>query len=478
MDKYQPTIGIEIHTQLATKSKMFCSCDNASVDAKPNTNICPVCLALPGTLPVINKGAVELAIIMGLGFNAKIAKHTSFDRKNYFYPDSPKGYQITQMDEPIIQQGYVEILIDGEFKRIGIHHAHLEEDAGKSTHPAGVDYTLVDFNRAGTPLVEIVSDPDMHSPIEAKRYLQEVYAIVTRLDVTHGDLQHGNFKFDLNVSVSRDSSLGTRTELKNLNSFRNAERALTYEIQRQVEVLESGQKVKQETRGFDDTKGVTFSQRGKEFAHDYRYFPEPDLPPLVLTDDFIQASQARIKNIKLPIDIRRQLIEAGLNEKEQDILISQPTTCDIYLDAVQKTKDNKSHKQVLNFLIGDYQAWLSDNLSIESKLTGSNLAELINQIDTGAISLKAAKDIFVEVILGNSPNDIIKDRGIAQISDDSELEAIIKKIITDNPKAVADYKSGNDKALGFFVGQVMAATKGQANPGKTNQLVLKLLSSN
>ncbi|MDQ5943669.1 MAG: aspartyl-tRNA(Asn)/glutamyl-tRNA(Gln) amidotransferase subunit [Patescibacteria group bacterium] len=478
MNKYQPTIGIEIHTQLATKSKMFCGCDNASVDAEPNTNICPVCLALPGSLPVINKGAVELAIIMGLGFNAKIAKHTSFDRKNYFYPDSPKGYQITQMDEPIIQEGYVEILIDGEFKRIGIHHAHLEEDAGKSTHPAGADYTLVDFNRAGTPLVEIVSDPDMHSPIEAKRYLQEVYAIVTRLGVTHGDLQHGNFKFDLNVSISSDSKLGTRTELKNLNSFRNAERALTYEIQRQIEVLESGQKVEQETRGFDDTKGVTFSQRGKEFAHDYRYFPEPDLPPLVLTDSFIKSSQAHIKDIKLPIDIRKQLIDAGLSEKEQDILISQPTTCDIYLDAVQKTKNAKSHKQVLNFLIGDYQAWLSDNLSVESKLTGNNLAELINQIDSGAISSKTAKDIFPEVILGNSPDKIIKDQGITQISDDSELENIIKEIITNNPKAVADYKSGNEKALGFFVGQVMAATKGQANPGKTNQLVLKLLGDN
>lgn len=230
--KYTPTIGIEIHTQLATKSKMFCGCDNASVDAEPNTNVCPVCLAMPGSLPVINKGAVELAIRMGYGLNAKIATNTSFDRKNYFYPDSPKGYQITQMDQPIIQNGHVEILINGEFKRIGVHHAHLEEDAGKSTHPQGADYSLVDFNRAGTPLVEIVSDPDMHTPQEAKRYLQEVYAIVTSLGVTHGDLQHGNFKFDLNISVSNTNKLGTRTELKNLNSFRNAERALTFEIKR------------------------------------------------------------------------------------------------------------------------------------------------------------------------------------------------------------------------------------------------------
>lgn len=470
--KYTPTIGIEIHTQLATKSKMFCGCDNASIDAEPNTNVCPVCLALPGTLPVINKGAVELAIRMGYGLNAKIAEHTSFDRKNYFYPDSPKGYQITQMDQPIIQNGYVEILVDGKLKKIGIHHAHLEEDAGKSTHPVGADYTLVDFNRAGTPLVEIVSEPDMHTPVEAKRYLQEIYAIVTSLGVTHGDLQHGNFKFDLNISVSDTDKLGTRTELKNLNSFRNAERALVYEIDRQIEVLESGQPIEQETRGFNDTKGTTFSQRGKEFAHDYRYFPEPDLPPLVLTPDFIKSNQAEIKNIDLPIIIRKHLIEQGLSEKEQDILISQPATCNIYFEAVKSTKQ---HKQVLNFLIGDYQAWLSDNAVSESKLTGKNLADLLLQVEQGTISSKAAKDIFTEIVLGKSALDIIQSKGLIQISDDSELELIIQKIIDDNPKAVADYKSGNQKTLGFFVGQVMAATKGQANPGKTNQLVLKLL---
>lgn len=472
-DKYTPTIGIEIHTQLATKSKMFCGCDNASIDAEPNTNICPVCLAYPGSLPVINKAAVELAVRMGYGLNAKIATLTSFDRKNYFYPDSPKGYQITQMDQPIIQNGYVDIIVEGEFRRIGIHHAHLEEDAGKSTHPSGADYSLVDFNRAGTPLVEIVSDPDMHSPLEAKRYLQEVYAIVTRLGVTHGDLQHGNFKFDLNVSVSNNDKLGTRTELKNLNSFRNAERALVYEIKRQIEVLESGHQIEQETRGFDDTKGITFSQRGKEYAHDYRYFPEPDLPPLELKPEFIKSIQDEIKKIELPITLRKRLIEQGLSEKEQDILISQTKTSKIYFDAI---KDTKSHKQVLNFLIGDYQAWLADNNEENSKLSGSNLAELLNQVESGAISSKVAKDLFVDIILGASANQLIKDKGIVQISDDTELETVIKKIIENNPKAVADYKSGNQKALGFFVGQVMAATKGQANPGKTNQLVLKLLS--
>ena len=476
--KYTPTIGIEIHTQLATKSKMFCGCDNASVDAEPNTNVCPVCLAMPGSLPVINKGAVELAIRMGYGLNAKIATNTSFDRKNYFYPDSPKGYQITQMDQPIIQNGHVEILINGEFKRIGVHHAHLEEDAGKSTHPQGADYSLVDFNRAGTPLVEIVSDPDMHTPQEAKRYLQEVYAIVTSLGVTHGDLQHGNFKFDLNISVSNTNKLGTRTELKNLNSFRNAERALTFEIKRQIEVLESGQQIEQETRGFNDALGTTFSQRGKEFAHDYRYFPEPDLPPLVLEPKLIESIQDSVRDIELPLSIRKRLIELGLSEKEQDILITQPSTCNIYFEAIDNIKNKEQNKQVLNYLIGDYQAWLSDNTAYKSKLKGASLAELLNQVDSGTISSKAAKDIFVEIILGASADKLIKDKGLVQISDDSELELIIQKIIDDNPKAVADYNAGNEKALGFFVGQVMAATKGQANPGKTNQLVLKLLDRN
>ena len=476
MKKYLPTIGIEIHTQLATKSKMFCGCNNASVDAEPNTNVCPVCLALPGTLPVVNKGAIELAIQMAYGLNAKINQHTSFDRKNYFYPDSPKGYQITQMDEPILYDGYVEVLVDGKFKRIGIHHAHLEEDAGKSTHPAGVDYSLVDFNRAGTPLVEIVSEPDMHTPNEAKRYLQEVYAIVTRLGVTHGDLQHGNFKFDLNVSVSDSDKLGTRTELKNLNSFRNAERALTYEIKRQIEVLNSGQSVEQETRGFDDSKGITFSQRGKEFAHDYRYFPEPDIPPLNLTDDFISQVQDRVKEVILPIRIRQQLIEQGLAEKEQDILIAQPKTCDIYFEATKNLQDKSLRKQVTNFLMGDYQAWLSNHNDEDSKLSGKNLAELISLVGQDKISSKAAKDIFPDVITGQSPTNIINKKGLAQVSDDQELEKIIIDVISNNPKAVEDFKNGNQKALGFFVGQVMAATKGQANPGKTNQLVLKLLS--
>lgn len=471
MSKYTPTIGIEIHTQLATKSKMFCGCDNDSRKAKPNTNICPVCMALPGTLPVVNKGAVEMAIKLAKGFNAEVAKVTSFDRKNYFYPDSPKGYQITQMDQPIIQNGYVEILVGGEFKKIGIHHAHLEEDAGKLTHPENADYSLVDFNRAGTPLVEIVSEPDIKSAEEAKRYLQEVYNIVTSLGICNGDMEHGNFKFDLNVSVSDTDKFGIRTELKNLNSFRNAERALNYEIQRQIDLLEEGEKIEQETRGWNDAKGKTFSQRSKEEANDYRYFPEPDIPPIKLSNDFISQVQSEIS--VLPIDVRRELNELKLNMDEQDILIGQPKTIEIFQQAYIALKKPELIKKAVNWLVGDYQAILASKKA--SKLSGQNLVELIKLVEKGEISSKIAKEIFPKVCEGQNPNNIIESEGLKQVSDDNELETIIKKVIEQNPKPVADYKGGNDRVIPFFVGQVMKETKGQANPTKVNELVIKLL---
>lgn len=471
MSKFTPTIGIEIHTQLSTNSKMFCSCDNDSRKAKPNTNICPVCMALPGTLPVVNKGAVEMAIKLAKGFNAKVATNTSFDRKNYFYPDSPKGYQITQMDQPIIQNGYVEILVAGEFKKIGIHHAHLEEDAGKLTHPEGADYSLVDFNRAGTPLVEIVSEPDIKSAEEAKRYLQEVYNIVTSLGICGGDMEHGNFKFDLNVSVSATDEFGTKVELKNLNSFRNAERALNYEIARQTDMLENGEKVEQETRGWNDTKGKTFSQRSKEEANDYRYFPEPDIPPLELKDDFVGQVSSEVGT--LPIEVRKELHELGLNVEEQDILIAQPKTIEIFQQAYIALKKPELVKKAVNWLVGDYQAILSR--SKKSKLSGQALVDLIKLVESGEISSKIAKEIFPKVVAGESPQLTIEKEGLRQVSDDSELEGIIQTIIAQNPKPVADYKAGNEKVVAFFVGQVMKETRGQANPTKVNELVVKLL---
>lgn len=472
--QFVPTIGIEIHVQLATKSKMFCGCDNDSRASEPNTNICPVCMALPGTLPVLNKRAVELAIKLGLGINAKIAEFTKFDRKNYFYPDSPKGYQISQFDKPIVHDGQVEILIDGEFKKIGIERAHLEEDAGKLIHPDGVTYSLVDLNRAGTPLVEIVSRPEIHSPEEAKRYLQEIYNIAMTLGITNGDLEHGNFKFDLNVSVSNDpDKLGTRTELKNLNSFRNAERALTYEIERQISILESGGIIDQETRGWNDAKAITFSQRGKEEAHDYRYFPEPDLPPLVIKDTMVAAIKKGVG--VMPIEVRRELQSIGVRSDEQDILIGQPKTVELFFETKAALSDKKLEKKVINWLVGDYQAILASKSILKDRLSADNLVALIELVDKGKISSKIAKDIFVEVVNGKTPDEIIESRGLSQISDTKELESIIKDLLKANPKAVADYKNGNTKALGFFVGQIMKETKGQANPGVVNTILLQYL---
>lgn len=486
MSDYKPTIGIEIHVQLATKSKMFCACDNDSVTAPPNTNICPICLAYPGTLPLPNAQAVQLAIRLGHGLNANIRETTKFDRKNYFYPDNPKGYQITQFDQPIVEQGYVEIFVDGAFRKVRVERAHLEEDAGKLTHPAGKDYSLVDLNRAGTPLLEIVSYPDMHSPYEARRYLEEVYAIATTLGVTHGDMQHGNMKFDLNVSISKDDALGTRTELKNLNSFRNAERALTYEITRQIEILEKGGVIEQETRGFDDAKGKTFSQRSKEEAHDYRYFPEPDIPPIVVTKSMLE-KEAHIKTIPLPIEIRRELVELGLSLDEQDVLIKQKNTSQFFAET-RRLVGEKGERKLVNWLVGEYQAWIkqqthSDDVdsfvasTITTPFTPQQLADLIALELSGDISSSQAKQIFAEICTSSdSPAEIMQRLGIEQISDEGALAAIIEKIVEANPQAVADFKAGQAKALGFFVGQVMKETQGQANPQLVNKLVREKLS--
>jgi aspartyl-tRNA(Asn)/glutamyl-tRNA(Gln) amidotransferase subunit B len=430
-------------------------------------------LALPGALPVPNRRAVELAIKLGLGINANINELSRFDRKNYFYPDSPKGYQITQMDLPIVTDGKVEILIDGEFRTIRVNRAHLEEDAGKSIHPAGKAYSLVDLNRAGTPLLEIVSEPDMHSPLEARRYLQEIYNIATTLGVTRGDLQHGNFKFDLNVSVSDTENLGTRTELKNLNSFRHAEKALTYEIQRQIELIEKGETVVQETRGYNDAKGITVSQRGKEEAHDYRYFPEPDIPPVVVTIKMIESARKDIS--VLPIEVRRELIELGLNVDEQDVLIGQVKTMEIFQAARSKVSDQKDTKRLVNWLVGDYQAWLAEHSEQESRLSGEALADLVNLITSNTISNAIAKDIFADVIAGGWPQEIVDKRGLAQLSDDSAIEQIIRDVISQNPQAKADYAAGKPQAIGFLMGQIMKASKGQANPSKAQALLATIL---
>lgn len=475
MSDYIATIGIEIHVQLNTKSKMFCPCDNDSVNAKPNTHICPVCMGYPGTLPVANRRAIEDAIKIGLSLNAKITKFTKFDRKNYFYPDLPKGYQISQFDQPIVGSGYVEILIDNKFKKIEINRAHLEEDAAKLIHPVGADYSLVDFNRSGTPLVEIVSEPDISTPIEAKRYLQEIYNIVMSLGITNGDMEHGNFKFDLNVSVREkgQKELGNKVELKNLNSFRNAQRALTFEIHRQTELLKEGSAVEQETRGWDDAKAHTYPQRTKEESHDYRYFPEPDLPPLTIDKKTVESVKKSI-NI-LPIDVRKELQEIGLSAEKQDILVSQPYTAEVFNNCYKILGANHS-KTAANWLVGDYQALLSNEGSIQSKLTGENLAELIKMVEDNKISTKIAKEIFADVAKGKKPSEIVEEKKLSQMSDANKLEDLVSKIIKENPQAKKDYNSGKQQALGFVVGQVMKQTKGQANPRMVNQIVVKLLN--
>jgi len=467
-------IGAEIHIQLATKSKMFCSCDNDSINRQPNTNICPICLGYPGTLPVINKEAVQMAIKMGLALNAQIAHLTKFDRKNYFYPDLPKGYQISQFDQPIVGKGYVQILVNNRFKKIGITRAHLEEDAAKLIHPVNADYSLVDFNRSGTPLIEVVSEPDMQNAYQAKRFLQEIYNIAMSLKITNGDMEHGNFKFDLNISVRplHQKELGTKVEIKNLNSFRNAERALNFEINRQIQLIKQGKKIEQETRGWDDAKGITVLQRSKEESQDYRYFPEPDLPPLKISKSMIDDLKKEMP--VLPIEVRRELKSIGLGEIEQDILISQPQTALIFNDCYQLVGSNLS-QQAANWLVGDYQALINKWGEKNSHLTGQNLAQLIKLVDEGKISTKMAKDIFPDVVRGEKPSDIIQRQNLNQISDSQALEDIVKSVISSNPQAQQDFKLGKQQALGFLVGKVMEKTKGQANPRLTSQIMLKLL---
>jgi len=470
--QYKTTIGIEIHVQLNTKTKMFCSCDNDSRSSEPNTNICPVCLGFPGTLPVINGAAVRSAIKLGLALNAQIATDTKFDRKNYFYPDLPKGYQISQFDQPIVGEGHVELLVDGEWQTIGVERAHLEEDAAKLIHPAGKDYSLVDYNRGGTPLIEIVSKPEIHSPAAAKRYLQEIYNIAMSLGITDGDMEHGNFKFDLNVSVSDTDKLGAKVELKNLNSFRNAERALSFEIKRQIEMKNNGETIDQETRGWDDAKSRTFSQRGKEMAHDYRYFPEPDLPPLKVTSAMID--EVRTTLPALPLEVRKRLHELGISSDDQDLLIGQPQTLQIFDDAADELQKPELVKKAVNWLVGDYQPQVVVG---NQQLSGKNLAQLILLVESGDISSKIAKDIFSDVTKGQAPEVIVQERGLKQVSDTGELETIIREVLDKNPQAIEDYRAGKAQALGFLVGQVMAATRGQANPGLANKLLVEYLQT-
>ena len=475
--KYVPTIGIECHVQLKTKTKLFAAVDNDARDKQPNTTVSPICFGLPGTLPVLNEAAIEFGIRAGLALNAEINPVISFDRKHYFYPDLPKGYQITQMYQPIIIGG--SIVLPGLDKTVKIHHAHLEEDAGKNTHPVGVDYSLVDLNRAGTPLLEIVSEPDMHSAKEAKAYVRELYLRMKYSNVSDVDLYHGNMRFDVNVSVapSGQDELGIRAEVKNLNSFKSVEKAALFEIDRQIALLEKGESVIQETRGWDEAKQRTVSQRGKEFAHDYRYMPEPDVPPVAISSE--QVSVIKKDMPILPPEIRELLRNAGLHADQIETLLNQQELLEILLSVqIQTSKDQL--RKIANWLSVDVQGYIQEKTGYDFtklKLTGQNLMHLTNLVQQSSISSSSAKEIiYVLIEKGGETEKIAQELNLMQVSNTAELEEIVSTVIEANESAAQDVRNGEAKAIGFLVGQVMKESKGQANPQIVNKILRDKLS--
>ncbi|GGG16870.1 Asp-tRNA(Asn)/Glu-tRNA(Gln) amidotransferase subunit GatB [Paenibacillus aceti] len=473
--KYETVIGLEVHVELHTKSKIFCGC-STEFGAPPNSHTCPVCLGHPGVLPVLNRQAVDYAMKAAMALNCEIGDVCKFDRKNYFYPDSPKAYQISQYDQPIGQNGYIDIEVDGYTKRIGITRLHLEEDAGKLTHVDGGYASLVDFNRVGTPLVEIVSEPEISSPEEAKAYLEKLRAIMQYCDVSDVKMEEGSMRCDANVSLRPhgQKEFGTRAELKNMNSFRGVQRGLEYEQYRQAEILDEGGEVIQETRRWDDAQGKTFSMRGKEEAHDYRYFPDPDLVRLYIDEDW----KARIRSTipELP-DARkaRYTKEYGLPDYDAGVITSSKPLADLFEDSLKHTSDAKS---VSNWMMGELLGYLNSNgLELaEVKLTGQGLGEMINLIDKGTISSKIAKTVFKEMLQsGKLPQQIVEEQGLVQISDEGAIMAIVQEVVAANPASVQDYQAGKEKAIGFLVGQVMKQSKGKANPGLVNKLLVEVL---
>ena len=474
-EKYEVVIGLEVHAQLKTNSKIFAP-DGCEFGNEQNTQISPITLGMPGVLPVLNKAVVDMGILTGLALNCEIAEKCKFDRKQYFYPDLPKGYQISQYDEPICGKGY--LMVNG--KKIGITRAHLEEDAGKLVHAgadglAGSSYSLVDLNRAGTPLLEIVSEPDMRSPQEARQYMEELRNIVRYVGVCDGNLEEGSMRCDANISIMPKGSdkFGTRAEIKNVNSFKALERALEYEIDRQIELVEDGEEVVQETRLWDDNAGVTRSMRGKEDAHDYRYFPEPDLMPLVISREWVEKIRATMP--ELPEQKRQRYMELGLSEYDASVVVEQMDLA-MFFDEVLKLGANP--KIAVNFLMGEISAFLKEEkISInDSKLTPENLVELISLIEKGTISNNIGKQIIIDMLKdGEKASTIVEKKGLSQISDTGAIKEIAQKIIDANPSQVEAYKGGKDKLFGFFVGQVMKETKGRANPLAVNEILKELL---
>ena len=473
--KYTTVIGLEVHSELKTKSKAFCSC-STEFGGEPNTHVCPVCLGMPGALPVLNKQVVEFAIRAGLAVDCEIKKFNKFDRKNYFYPDLSKNYQISQFDKPICEGGHIDIEVDGQTKRVGITRIHMEEDAGKLVHSGATiktsDSSAVDYNRAGVPLIEIVSEPDMRSAAEARAYMEKLKAILEYTDVSDCKMQEGSLRCDANISVMPEGAteFGTRAEIKNLNSFRALERAIEYEIQRQIQLVEDGGTVVQETRTWDDGKGMTLSMRSKEEAHDYRYFPEPDLVPVEIDDAWI----ARVKSElpELPAARKARLMqEKGLVDYDAENIVSTKAMAEYFDEAAKHTEDSKG---IANWLLGDVSAYLnSENIAIEQfPITPANLGEMVNLINKGVLSSKLAKKVFAEMLkTGKTPQALVKELGLEQISDEGAIVKIVEETLAENPQSIIDYKAGKDRALGFLVGQIMKKSRGKANPEMVNNLL-------
>lgn len=474
-DKYIPTIGIECHVQLKTKTKLFAAVGNDARQAEPNTLISHICLGMPGALPYLNEAAVELACRAAYALGVEPQHFSKFDRKHYFYPDLPKGYQISQFAHPIVIGGHVDIEVDGESKKIGVVRAHLEEDAGKTTHPGGKDYSLVDLNRAGTPLLEIVSEPEIHSAKEAKAYAQKLYLLMKYADVSDVDLYHGNMRFDVNVSVSKDpKKLGTRTETKNLNSFKSVERTVEFEIKRQIDELEKGREIIQETRGWDDAKQKTFSQRGKEEAHDYRYFPDPDIPPLNLSEKYI----ADIKNAfdqKNFYNIRKKLVDAGhLSEDDIETLFINPEAVDFALHVIEQNHEPEVVSKIFDWIINVIPSFVEDFTQLNIQKVDS-LVELASAVSKNELISTKAKEGVEKLFKDDSFSTKEFIRQNQTVSDEGEIEKIVKKVIDENPKAAEDVKNGEMKAIGFLVGQVMKRSYGKANPELAQKLIKKQL---
>lgn len=473
---YEIVIGLEVHAELSTESKIYCSCKN-EFGFEVNTRCCPICTGMPGTLPTLNEKVIEYAVKMGLALHCDINQICKQDRKNYYYPDLPKAYQISQFDIPLCEKGYVDVLVDGKEKRIGVTRIHIEEDAGKLLHNDNFAGSLVDFNRCGVPLIEIVSEPDMRSAQEAKVYLETIRSILQYLDISDCKMQEGSIRCDVNVSVMPKGSdvFGTRCEMKNINSFSGAVRAIEFEANRQIQILKEGGTITQETRRWDDSKGKSFTLRTKEDAHDYRYFPEPDLLTIVLDDSYINTVREQIP--ELPnVKVSRYLREFGLSQVDASLLVEDPEKAKLFEDTTAKKQC--SPKSVCNWILGDISKRMNEKMLplSEINISAESLSELLALIESGKISNATGKIVFEEMLVSDKmPSIIVKEKGFIQISDEGQLETIVQDVLKNNQKSVEDYHNGKTNALGFLVGQCMKATKGQGNPAKMKEILLKLI---